>query len=81
MRTTLDLPLDLISGLVRLTGFTKKKDACCIALEECVRNQRVEALLAVPGTIDIEGVFKGIEELDLAETHARELPAYGACIV
>jgi hypothetical protein len=74
MRTTLDMPLYLISDVVRLTGSTKKKEARCIALEECVRNHRIEALLAVPGTIDTEGVFKEMDELEMAETYARELP-------
>ncbi len=75
MRTTVDLPSELIDDVVRLTGSTKKKDALRIALEEYVRDRRVEALLAAPGTIDIEDVSKEMEELELAETHAWELPA------
>ena len=67
MRTTVDLPEGLIEDVVRLTGARKKKDALRVALEEYVRRVRIEGLLALPGTIDIEYVRPEMEEAELAE--------------
>ena len=67
MRTTGDLPDGLMEDVARLTGARKKKDALRIALEEYVRRVRIEALLALPGTIDIEDVSEEFENLELEE--------------
>ena len=75
MRTTVDLPGGLLEDLARLTGATKKKDALRIALEDYVRNKRIQALLAAPGAIDIEYVRPAMEEAELRE---HEAPSAGA---
>ena len=67
MRTTIDLPGGLLEDVARLTGAKKKKYALRIALEEYVRSKRIEALLAAPGTIDIEDVSEELENLELEE--------------
>ena len=70
MRTTIDLPDGLIEDVARLTGTRKKKDALRIALEEYVRNKRIEALLALPGTVDFDYVRPEMEEAELEESQA-----------
>ena len=75
MRTTVDLPDTLLADVARLTGATTKKAALRIALEEYVRSKRIEALLALPGTIEIDYVRPEMEELELAELRASGLLA------
>ncbi len=70
MRTTVDLPADLIEDVARLTGAKKKKDALRIALEEYVRNKRVEALLASAGTLSLDYVRP---EMEMAELSASDV--------
>ena len=70
MRTTVDLPADLIEDVARLTGSKKKKDALRIALEEYVRNKRVEALLASAGTMPIDYVRPEMERAELAASES-----------
>lgn len=66
MRTTLELPDELIEDAMRLSGATTKRDAVCAALEEYVRRMSVEALLASAGTMDIAYVRPAMEEAELA---------------
>ncbi|MBI4199158.1 MAG: type II toxin-antitoxin system VapB family antitoxin [Chloroflexi bacterium] len=73
MRATFDIPDDLIQDVVEITGARTKKDALRIALEEYVRSKRIEALLALPGTIDIEDVSGEMERLELEEMRGEDL--------
>ena len=70
MRTTVDIDDTLMEDVVRLTGAKKKKEALRIALEEYVRRVRIDVLLALPGTIDIEDVSEELEMLELEEERA-----------
>ncbi len=67
MRTTIDIDDTLMEDVVRLTGARKKKEALRIALEEYVRRVRIDALLALPGTIEIDYVRPEMEEAELEE--------------
>ena len=67
MRTTIDIDDTLMEDVVRLSGAKKKKEALRIALEEYVRRVRIDALLALPGTIEIDYVRPEMEEAELEE--------------
>jgi len=54
MRTTLDLPPELIDEAVRLLGFKSKTDAVIVSLKELIRRKRVEELIALAGHIELE---------------------------
>ena len=54
MRTTLDLPADLIENARRSLGFKSKTDTVVFALREVVRRSRLEDLKALMGRVTFE---------------------------
>jgi Arc/MetJ family transcription regulator len=68
MRTTVDLPEELMSDLMALSKTRKKKDAVRVALEEFVRRKKLEKLLALPGKIEISDVTTELERMELDES-------------
>ena len=54
MRTTLDLPEELVEHARMALGFKSKTDTVIFALREVVRNKRTEELKALMGTIRFE---------------------------
>lgn len=54
MRTTLDLPEDLIEEARRALGFKSKTDTVVLALSELIRRRRVEELKALLGAVELE---------------------------
>jgi Arc/MetJ family transcription regulator len=54
MRTTLDLPQDLLEEAQRLLGFKSKTDVVVLSLTELVRRHRIDELKALPGKIELE---------------------------
>ncbi len=54
MRTTLDLPEELISQARTAVGFKSKTDTVIFALREVVRRQRIDELKALMSTIRFE---------------------------
>lgn len=54
MRTTLDLPEDLIEEARKLLGFKSKTDTVVVSLQELIRRKRVEKLKTLAGTIELE---------------------------
>jgi len=72
MRTTVDLPEELMSDLMALSKTRKKKDAVRVALEEFVRRKKVEKLLALPGKIDISDVTVELERMELDESNGAD---------
>jgi Arc/MetJ family transcription regulator len=67
MRTTIELPEDLITDVMAFSKTRKKKDAVRIALEEFVRRKKLERLLALPGKIEISDVSTELERMELSE--------------
>ncbi len=63
MRTTLDLPVDLVDEARRLLGFQSKTDTVIVALRELVRQNRRTQLKALYGRLDVE--------VDLARSRRR----------
>ena len=54
MRTTLDLPENLVETARRALGFKSKTDTVVLALTELVRRRRVEDLKGLLGRVDLE---------------------------
>jgi Arc/MetJ family transcription regulator len=63
MRTTLDLPAELLGEAQRLLGFKSKTDTVVLSLTELVRRRRLDELKALAGTLDLR--------LDLASSRRR----------
>jgi Arc/MetJ family transcription regulator len=49
MRSTIDLPADLLSEAQRLTGLKTKREVVAMALDELVRRRRLDDLRALIG--------------------------------
>ncbi|HEX2252333.1 MAG TPA: type II toxin-antitoxin system VapB family antitoxin [Thermoanaerobaculia bacterium] len=54
MRTTLDIPEDLMEEARKRLGFKSKTDTVVLALRELVRRQRIEELESLFGEIDLQ---------------------------
>ena len=54
MRTTLDLPEQLLAEAMRLTGSKTKTAVIVRALEELVRKARLQELKACRGRVDLD---------------------------
>lgn len=63
MRTTLDLPAELLEEARRILGFKSKTDTVVLSLTELVRRRRVEELKSLAGKIELD--------LDLATSRRR----------
>jgi hypothetical protein len=72
VRATLNIPDELISEVVRVSGEKSKTKAVIIAMQEFVRQRRLEKLLALEGKIDIDYDWKKEEELELKAQEERE---------
>jgi Arc/MetJ family transcription regulator len=64
MRTTLDLPVDLVENARRSLGFKSKTDTVVFALREVVRRSRLDDLKALMGRVTFE--------FDPAEVRAKD---------
>lgn len=54
MRTTLDLPEELVESARRALGFKSKTDTVIVALREIVRRHRLEALKDLLGRVELD---------------------------
>jgi Arc/MetJ family transcription regulator len=54
MRTTLDLPADLLEEARTTLGFKSKTDTVVMALRELVRRRRIEDLKGLMGRVQLE---------------------------
>ena len=54
MRTTLDLPIDLVDEARAALGFKSKTDTVVLALRELVRRRRVDDLKDLLGRVDLQ---------------------------
>ena len=67
MRTTLDLPAQLLEEAQRILGFKSKTDTVVLSLTELVRRRRIEELKGLLGRVNLG--------LDLAASRRRPVPA------
>lgn len=54
MRTTLDLPEDLVNEAKAMLGYKSKTDTIVFALKELVRRKKIEDLIDMFGTVHID---------------------------
>ena len=54
MRTTLDIPGELIEEARRLLGFKSKTDTVVVSLRELIRRRRVEELKTLLGRVRLD---------------------------
>jgi Arc/MetJ family transcription regulator len=54
MRTTLDIPAELLDEAKAVLGFTSKTDTIVLALRELVRKHRVEELKGLLGKVTLD---------------------------
>ena len=74
MRTTLNIPDELIQELHQLLSEKSKTKAVCIAIEEYIRRRKIEHLLSLPGKIKIDYDWEREEqkEIELEEKEENE---------
>jgi Arc/MetJ family transcription regulator len=54
MRTTLDIPEDLIEEARRVLGFKSKTDTVVLSLKELIRRRRIEELKSLLGAVRLD---------------------------
>ncbi len=54
MRTTLDIPQELIEEAKNLLGFKSKTDTVVLSLRELIRRRRIEELKDIMGSVHLE---------------------------
>jgi Arc/MetJ family transcription regulator len=54
MRTTLDIPEELVEEAKRLLGFKSKTDVVIVALREVIRRRRLDELKDLAGAIELD---------------------------
>lgn len=54
MRTTLDIPDELLEEARRLLGFKSKTDTIILSLRELIRRRRIEDLKAMMGAVRLD---------------------------
>jgi len=63
MRTTLDIPQELIEEARRILGFKSKTDTVILSLQELIRRRRIEELKDLMGSVELD--------IDLDESRRR----------
>jgi metal-responsive CopG/Arc/MetJ family transcriptional regulator len=63
MRTTIDLPEALLDEVQRTTQATTRRDALVIALEDYLRRQRRQRVIAAAGTMDMDLDVRALRDL------------------
>lgn len=63
MRTTLDIPAELLEEARSLLGFKSKTDTVVLSLQELIRRRRIEELKSMMGNVKLE--------IDLAKSRRR----------
>jgi Arc/MetJ family transcription regulator len=71
MRTTLDIPEDLLQAVTEIVGVKKRNEAVRIALSDFTRRKRREQLLALRGRLAIEDVTGDMENAEIADAKSR----------
>jgi|GEM_PF-233323 len=72
MRTTLNIPDDLLLNVQTLSGEESKTRAIVAALEDFVWRRRTEALIALRGKVTIAYDWETAEQEELQAAQARE---------
>jgi len=68
MRTTLNLPQELLCEVKELCKEKTISKAVEMVLRETVRRKKIELLLSLPGKIEVEDITKELENAELEES-------------
>jgi hypothetical protein len=68
MRTTLDIPEELLRDVAAILKTRTRNEAVRIALSDFVKRRRRELLLSLRGRIDVDDVSRELEESEHDET-------------
>jgi Arc/MetJ family transcription regulator len=74
MRTTLDIPEELLRDVAAILKTKKRNEAVRLALSDFVRRNRRKALLAMRGSVDIEDVSPDFERAELDDVRVADRP-------
>ncbi len=72
MRSTLNIPDDLLSEVQKITGEKSKTKAIVAAMQEYIRQKKIKELLALRGKIKIDYNWQKEEELEMKAWRKRE---------
>lgn len=72
MRATLNIPDALMEEVQRLSGQKSKTGAIVTVMEDFIRRQRMQALLALQGKVNIDYDWEREEKLELEAAEERE---------
>ena len=67
MRATLNIPDELISEVLKLSGEKSKTKAIVTAMQEFVREKKLQKILSLRGKIKIDNVTKKLDKLEMKE--------------
>lgn len=67
MRTTLDIPENLLTEAKQLLKTRTKSETVAIALREAVRARQIQYLLSQRGKIDVEDATEELERAELED--------------
>lgn len=62
MRTTLDIPEDLMKEAQKLSGAKTKTTTVCLALQEYIRRKKLKSILDYQGKIDLDLTTESIRK-------------------
>ena len=74
MRTTLDIPEELLRDVAAILKTKKRNEAVRLALSDFVRRNRRKALLAMKGSLDIEDASDDLERAELDDVCVADRP-------
>ena len=67
MRTTIDVDDALLENVMLLTHAESRAEAIRIALQEYIRLQRKQQVLALRGKLDIEDNWQALRDLEISQ--------------
>jgi metal-responsive CopG/Arc/MetJ family transcriptional regulator len=71
MRTTLDIPEELLRDVAAILKTKKRNEAVRLALSDFVQRNRRKALLAMRGRLEIEDASQDLERAELDDARRR----------
>ncbi len=72
MRATLNIPDDLLAEVQKISGQKSKTKAITIAMQEFVKQKKINELIALRGKIEIDYNWEKEEELEMEAQKERE---------
>ena len=71
MRTTIDIPEDLLDQVMSVSGARTKREAVCWALQQALRHSAIEDLLTHEVTIDFATTLEELKAREVADQYGK----------